>query len=460
MSYADFIKSKQISVKPLGFDIDGDDLNVNLFDWQRRIVQWAVRRGRAALFEDTGLGKSLQQLAWADAIFGKTNKPIILHCPLGVRFQTLRESQKFGIKCTVAVVNEQSEVVHGINIVNYEKVEKFDTSTFAGVVLDESSILKNMQGKTKRRLCELYSNTPYRLACTATPSPNDQDELGSHAEFLGVSAAVDMRNRFFYHDSGDTGKWTLMPHARKEFWKWVASWAVCIGKPSDIGGNNDGYDLPPLNTHRHIVHCDQEEKVENYLFNVSGLSATTLHQEKRLTNSVRCRKAAELVNAGTGPCIVWCDTNYEADELKILLPHSIEVRGSESESVKEAKMERFLTQPNEILISKSSIFGFGCNLQHCNRMVFAGLNYSFEQWYQSVRRCWRFGQTKPVEVHIVIADTESAITSAISRKENDFALMRCGMAEAMRDASLVELGLDSGKVIYRPTVKFQLPSIL
>lgn len=458
--YEAYIQSKRKRVEATGFE--KQDSHPMLFDWQNRIVRWAVRRGRSALFADCGLGKTPMQLTWAMWVHQYTRKPVVVHCPVGVRQQTKREASKFSIsdECKVEVVDEPSQVVDGINLINYEKLHKFDGVEFGGVVLDESQILKGLTSKTREMLTERYAGLRFKLACTATPAPNDHTELGNHAEFLGVSAAVDMLNRYFYHDSGNTSEWVLMGHARKEFWSWVSQWAVCISKPSDIGGNDDGYNLPELRVQRHVVEAPLESNDPSFLFNISGLSATSIHEEKRMTNEQRCKKAAEIVASVDGPCIVWCDTNYEADELKKLIPEAIEVRGSLRDKEKESLLFGFSNNEYRVLISKGSIAGVGMNWQHCSNMVFAGLGYSFETYYQSVRRCWRFGQTKPVNVHIVLAETEGAINSAISRKESDFDAMRCGMSEAMREATLDQFGLREGKSEYIKRGVFQFPSFM
>lgn len=457
IAYHDFIARKKRVMQPMGFE--PSRLPKSLFPWQKQIVEWTVRRGRAAIFAECGLGKTLMQLAWAEQVYKQTKSPVVIHTPVGVRQQTKREAEKFGIKCPVHVVNTQDEVFNGINLVNYEKLHLFDPSTFAGVVLDESSILKSASGATRKQLIEAYRETRYKLACTATPAPNDNAELGSHAEFLGVCDSVDMLNRYFYHDSGDTSKWVLMPHASKDFWEWVASWAVCIGKPSDIGGSDEGCALPPLIVRKHEVEIG-DEPIAGMLFRTGGISATTLHDEKRLSCEKRCKMAASIANRGGGAVIVWCDTNYEADMLKQLMPYAIEVRGSDSESAKEEKIRKFSEGEVKQIITKPSITGFGVNWQHCNRNVMAGLSYSFESLYQLVRRTYRFGQRMAVSVDIVVADTESSIESAITRKQAEFDLMRAGMAEAMREATLRQFGLDSGKETYRPTQKVDLPSFL
>jgi len=457
--YQAFIASKRKKLQPMGFDPIGE-LNPNLFDWQATVVDWAVRRGRAALFEECGLGKTLQQLAWAEQIVRKTNKPVMLHCPVGVRQQTKREAEKFQIGVDVQVVNDATSVINGINLVNYEKLHHFDTSVFAGVVLDESSILKNYTGKIKRQLIESYAKTPYRLACTATPSPNDRMELGNHCDFLGVMPSNEMLSRWFINDTMKAGGYRLKKHGEKDFWNWVASWAVCIGKPSDIGGSDAGFDLPELNIKRHVVSADEHQAPDGMLFNTSGISATNIHEEKRLTCEARTRKVAEIVNAEDSIFIIWCDTNYEADSLLNKLPDALEIRGTDSEKKKEQVFLDFAAGQIKTLITKPSVAGFGMNWQHCNRQIFAGLSYSFEAYYQAVRRCWRFGQVNSVLVDIILSDSESAIESAIATKESDHRLMQTGMADAMRDASLKELSGDLSLAKHTESVEIELPHFM
>lgn len=453
-AYEQFIARKRLRAERYGFD--PVVMNSSLKDWQARIVDWACRRGRSALFADTGLGKTLMQLAWSENIVAKEGRVLLL-CPLGVRHQTVAEAAKFGIGCEVKVVESPSDVCDGVNVTNYDKLHLFEEHAFAGVVLDESSILKSLAGKTKSRLIEQFGRTPYRLACTATPAPNDHMELGNHAEFLGVMQSVDMLNRFFYHDSGNTANWVLRPHGRKAFWEWVASWAVCIGMPSDIGGDDTGYILPAMRTHRHFVDVDEAIVPSGMLFNTAGCSATTIHEEKRLTCGVRVAKAAELANSWDGPVIIWCDTNQESEELAASIVGAKELKGSDSSERKESLLDEFASGKLQKLVTKASICGMGLNWQHCRKMIFAGLTYSFEQYYQAVRRIYRFGQKREVDVHIVLAETDSAIGSAIARKESDFATMRSGMAAAMRDSSWREFGLDNQKKVYVPTMDVSLP---
>lgn len=457
--YRQFIAAKRRKLQPMGFEVNEDNLNGSLFDWQRKVVAWALRRGRAALFEECGLGKTLQQLAWAEQVYKKTRKPVILLCPVGVRQQTKREAEKFKIDCLVEVVNQSSDVVPGINLVNYEKLHLFNCSKFGGVVLDESSILKNFTSKTKRQLIEEFSRTPYRLACTATPAPNDQKELGNHAEFLGIMPSNEMLSRWFINDTMKAGGYRLKKHATKDYWDWVASWAVCLASPADIGGDDSQYVLPQLTVNRHLVTVDPKDAPEGLLFNVAGISATTIHEEKRLTCEARADKSAELAHASES-CVIWCDTNYEADALRERVRDCVEVRGSDKERVREDRFGAFLSGDVKRIITKPEIAGLGLNWQHCNHQVFAGLSYSFEQYYQAVRRCWRFGQQRSVTVDIVLADSDSAIESAIARKEADHQLMQSGMAIAMREATLAELGIDRQREIYTPQKLIKVPPFL
>lgn len=453
--YHEFIESKRKKSQSFGFE--PVSINHRLHDWQARIVEWAVRRGRSALFADTGLGKTLMELCWAENVVLKTNKPVLLLCPLGVRKQTVRESEKFGISVTCKVVNNQSECETGINVTNYDKLKHFDPSRFSGVVLGESSILKSMTGKTRSTLIEAFGGHRYRLAETATPSPNDHMELGNHSEFLSVMQSVDMLNRYFYHDSGNTSQWVLMPHGEKHFWSWVASWAVCIGMPSDIGGDDTGYILPEKRVHRHNVEIHNPEIPDGFLFSTHAMSATSVFEEKRATARERIEKATSLVPVDR-PSIVWCDTNHESDLLKEMIPDAVEVRGSDKTEVKEARLEAFSAGEIKTLVSKPSICGHGLNWQHCRDMIFSGLTYSFEQYYQAVRRIWRFGQTNPVDIHIVLAETDTALSATIARKESDFQVMRTGMAEAMRESTMREFGVDKHKQVYVAKEKMELPS--
>jgi superfamily II DNA or RNA helicase len=451
MNYQEFIRSKIRRPKSFGFK--SSNFNSNLFDWQVSIVDWALQRGRAAIFAECGLGKTLMQLEWASHIVRKTNKSVLLHCPVGVREQTTREASKFGIDAPVIVCDDNSDVKPAsICVVNYEKMHKFDLSDFGGVVLDESSVLKNFTGKTKRQLCDAWANCDYRLACTATPAPNDYMELGNHADFLGVMPSNEMLSRWFVNDTMKAGGYRLKGHAQRDFWQWMASWSVCVAKPSDIGGSDDGFELPELIETVHLVDDENDEPPPGFLFNNFALSATNVHKQKRVTTESRARKVAELIT--DEPWLVWCDTNYEADALRDAIPSAVEIRGSDSDSTKSKLLAGFSNGDFPHLITKPSVAGFGLNWQHCNQMAFIGLSYSFEAYYQAVRRCWRFGQRMPVFVHIVESDGESALRKAILNKQSQFKQMQRGMVDAMQGLQITaELMRDT----YHPTKRMELP---
>lgn len=387
-----------------------------LFDWQKHVVEWAVTQGRAALFEDCGLGKTAQQLEWASQVHEHTGKSVLILTPLAVAQQTAKEASKFKIDANVA--NEEIEITDaGIWITNYEKLEKFDCSQFAGVVLDESSILKNFTGKMRRLLTDTFADTPYRLCCTATPSPNDYTEFGQHADFLGVCSPAQMLATFFINDTFNTGDWRLKKHAEKEFWAWVASWAACISKPSDIGYDDGNYNLPPLNLQNITVEVDQTVAApDGELFRNPTMSATTMHAEMRMTSASRVAVVAALVNASIEPWIVWCNTNDESEQLVKSIPDAVEIKGSNTSKQKEQAADDFVSGKLRVLISKSGIFGYGMNWQHCCNVAFVGLSYSFEDFYQALRRSYRFGQSKTVNAYVITASTEHRVIRSINEK--------------------------------------------
>ena len=412
--YDKFIETKTKRAQSHGFE--PLPIIAPLFEWQAHVLRWAVRQGRAALFEDCGLGKTAQQLEWASQVCRKTGGSVLILTPLSVAHQTAQEAVKFGLEAKVVESGDDIKGA-GIWITNYEKLEKFDCSIFAGVVLDESSILKNFTGKMRRLLTSTFAETPYRLCCTATPSPNDYTEFGQHADFLGVCTPAQMLATFFLNDTFNTGDWRLKGHAETEFWRWVASWAACVSKPSDIGYSDAGYDLPPLNLQTITVMVDQSQgAVEGELFRAPTLSATTMHKEMRLTSPARVQKVAEMVNASNESWIVWCNTNDESEQLAKAIPDAVEIRGSDSSKKKEQAADDFVGGKLRVLISKSGIFGYGMNWQHCCNVAFVGLSYSFEDFYQALRRSYRFGQKREVNAYIVQASTEDAIIKTVRRK--------------------------------------------
>jgi len=430
-----------------------------LFPHQRDIVTWALRRGRAALFAGTGLGKSLMELAWAQAVHNETGKDILHLAPLAVSAQMAREADKFGIPARVAA--RQSDCGPGINITNYQKLDHFDITRFGGVILDESSILKNTDGHYRTKLIEVCQQIPFRLAATATPAPNDFMELGNHAEFLGIMKYTDMLATFFAHDGGDTAKWRLKGHAENEFWRWMASWSVMLRKPSDLGYPNDGYDLPPLRFVQHMVEVDYEPSMETGM--LFPMQAETLQERiaaRRSTVIPRCELAAS-VTPPDRPFVWWCNLNGEAELLTKKIPGATNLHGGLKDDEKERIIAGFLDGSIRVLVSKPSICGFGLNFQHCADTGFVGLNDSFEQFYQAVRRFWRFGQDKPVTAHIIASELEGATVANIRRKEADADRMAASMVMHMADLSSQAIkGSVRDVPDYNPQVLVTLPSFI
>lgn len=424
MDYLDFLESKQINVEPSGFDVGLLDITSSLFDFQKDIVVWALKKGKAAIFAGTGLGKTLIQLEWAKHVHKHSGGKVLILAPLAVSEQTKREGAKFGIDVTLCRTPE--DVVNGINITNYEKLHKFDVSEFVGVVLDESGILKSFTGKMRNQIIDMFRETRYKLACTATPAPNDHMELGNHAEFLGVMQRHEMLATFFVHDGGRTSNWRLKGHAKKAFWEWVASWAVMLQIPSDLGYEDNGFKLPPLTIDEVVV-----DHTGYIVREARGL------QDRRRARSDstddRVAKAAEIVNGSDEPWIIWCDLNKESSALTKAIDRSTEITGSHSNEYKTEKMLGFSDGSVKMLVTKPKIAGWGMNWQHCHNIMFVGLSDSFEAFYQAIRRCWRFGQTEPVHVHVVISEREGTVVKNIKRKEADFNTMLKGMIAATQE---------------------------
>jgi hypothetical protein len=433
--YGEFLQSKRVLAAPCGFEVAESALNPMLKPFQRDITRWALRRGKAAVFAHTGLGKGPIQLEWCRQVSLHTGMPTLIMAPLAVSQQFKREAEKFHIPVTVC--QDDSEVQPGVNVTNYERMGNFDLSQFSGVALDESSCIKDWTSKTTRNLIEKLANTPYKLCSTATPSPNDHAELGTHAELLDVMTRNQMLAMFFEHDGSDTSKWSLKGHGKAPFWKFCASWAVCLVKPSDLGYDDTEYILPKLHLEQHIVEVDHSEPTDGMLFRSPDMSATGLHKEMRLTADRRALKVGELIAQHPDEqWLIWCNTDYEATAIRKVLPGVFEVKGGHSQKIKESAIVDFLDGNIQWLLSKVSIFGFGLNLQRCRRMVFMGLSYSFESLFQAIRRCWRFGQTQEVYAHLVIAETEGPVLSAIRRKERQYEELQGEMNAAMREQQL------------------------
>jgi hypothetical protein len=461
VTYEDFLAGKAVTVPPAGFA--ADVTNAALFEWQRETVKWGLKQGRVALFEDTGLGKSLQSLEWAHQVVRHATAPtregrVLLLTPLAVGPQFVREAAKFGIP-DVRLVRSQDDVRDGINVANYESLHKFDVEHMDGVALDESSILKAFSGVTKQTLQRRCRPVPYRLCATATPAPNDYLELGNHAEFLGVMTSHEMIARWFISDLGEFGSYRLKGHAVESFWDWVCSWARCIGRPSDVGPYSDaGYVLPPLNVHRHTVNVDIVEGRGDALFRQVEASATAIHAERRRTSAARAEAlAAKVLAEPSEAWTLWTDTDYDADALRALLPDAVEVRGSDTPERKAEVLSAF-SEPGgpRVLITKPKLAGFGLNWQHCARVGFVGPSFSYEQYYQAVRRSWRFGQTRPVECHVMLAATELPVWQAVERKAADHEAMKQEMFAASRRA----MARASARLSYNPTHVGRLPAWL
>lgn len=436
VSYQEFISSKLALHTPVGFE-SSDLSRYSLFDFQESIVIWAVKRGRAAIFADTGLGKTRMQLAWADQVASHTGKPVIILAPLCVGQQTVREAERIGIEGCRYARTKALVIGSRIVVVNYEMLEHFAGIEWSGVVLDESSILKSFEGKTRNQIISTFAGVDYRLSCTATPSPNDFMELGNQAEFLGVMSRTEMLAQFFIHDGGDTSKWRLKGHGKTVFWKWLATWAICIRSPADLGFDGSRYILPPLTPIQHFV--ESLYIPDDQLFSTVAATLNERRSAKRCSLDDRVKVAADLVNAGDDYWIVWCHLNAESEALTKAIPGAVEVTGAMPAAEKESRIMAFVNGESRVIVSKSSIMGFGLNLQHCARMVFVGLDDSYEQYYQSVRRCYRFGQSRPVEVHIVSSEGEGAILKNIERKQQQATEMSQSMVEHMRDFSQREV---------------------
>ena len=454
MGYAEFLARKAISDPATGLT-EWSALPECLFPHQRDIVAWALRRGRSALFAGTGLGKSLMELAWAEAITRATGKNILHLAPLAVSNQMAREADKFGI--VARVVARQSDCRDGTNITNYQKLDHFDLSQFGGVILDESSILKSTNGHYRTALIEACQSIPFRLAATATPAPNDFMELGNHAEFLGVMKYTDMLATFFVHDGGSTQDWRLKGHAENEFWRWMATWAVMLRKPSDLGYANDGYDLPPLVYHQHTVDVEYAPSMETgFLFPIQAATLAERISARRDTVEQRVAEAVAQTPSDR-PFVWWCNLNAEAEALAKAIPGAVNLHGGLKDADKERIIAEFLDGTIRVLISKPGICGFGLNFQHCADTGFVGLSDSFEQYYQAIRRFWRFGQTNPVNCHIIAAETEGATVSNIRRKEADADRMAAAMVMHMADLSSAAV---RGSVRDTPNYDPQQPVIL
>ncbi len=448
MDYSEFIEHKSQSMKMDGFaSVFMPDF---LFDFQAAMLEWAIRKGKSALFEDCGLGKTPQQLVWAENVTRHTNKPVLILTPLAVSHQTCAEADKFDIE---AHRSNDGRVYPGINVTNYERLHYFNADDFAGVVCDESSILKSFDGARRSQITEFMRKTPYRLLATATAAPNDYIELGTSSEALGELGHTDMLGRFFKNDQGNTvkamafggmakldeaAKWRLKGHAEIPFWRWVCSWARAIRKPSDLGFSDERFILPPLVEQEHIVKA--ETLADGMLFALPAVGLAEQREERRRTLKERCEKVAALVCDTGKPALVWCHMNDEGDMLDDLIPDAIQVSGKDSDESKEEKFMAFSSGEARVLVTKPKIGAWGLNFQHCNHVTFFP-SHSFEQYYQGVRRCWRFGQTNPVHVDVVTTEGEQSVLKNLQRKAKAADKMFDNLVEHMNASIAVDRSL-------------------
>ena len=429
--YREFLEQKKQTRVESGFEVKDEDLNPALFPFQKYCVLRALAAGKFALFEDCGLGKTIQQLEWSKKVCEHIDKPVLILAPLAVISQTVKEGEKFGYTVTeLSETKYDEDLDTGIYITNYDNMEHIDAYHFGGVVLDESSILKNFQGKTRTALIDEFRNTPYKLACTATPSPNDTTEICNHSEFLDVMNRTEMLAMYFVHDGGSTSDWRLKGHAKQSFWDFVSTWAVMLNKPSDIGFSDEGYILPPLNVVQEIVETPKRDN--GMLFNTTAVSATDFHKELRETYQIRLDRVAEIVNAKPDEnFIIWIGHDDEGKYLRQLLPDAVEVKGSDSRQFKKEMLLGFGVGKFRILITKLKIAQFGLNYQNCHNQIYASLDFSFEATYQGIRRSYRFGQTEAVNIYLITTDTMQNVKNAFDKKQAAFREMQEAMTESM-----------------------------
>jgi DNA modification methylase len=403
MKYEKFLATKKKSFIESGFELDENQLNKNLFDFQKFAISTALKKGRFALFFDCGLGKTLMQLSWSEAVYNETKKKVLVLAPLAVVEQTKDEAVKFGINTDC------------FDITNYDQLKNIDdVSIYSGVVLDESSILKGRDGKLSSMIIDKFKGTPYKLACTATPSPNDHMELGQHSEFLGAMSYLEMLAMYFVHDGGETSKWRLRKHAKDPFWKYVCTWSMACDKPDTLGFCHNGYDLPEIEFIEHIIPVENNTET---LFGDVAVSATDLHKDLKRSFDLRIQKTKDLVNSNNEQWIVWTLKNDEADELSKVLLDSVNVQGSDTPEYKAKNLNGFAKKQFKTLITKTSIASFGMNYQNCHNMVFTSYDFKFEAFYQAVRRCYRFGQKNKVKVHLLVPESQVNVRQTILEKQ-------------------------------------------
>lgn len=441
LDYQSFLDRKRLSAPDSGFAVDLADISTQGFDYQRAVVRWAARKGKGALFLDTGNGKTFCFLEWARIVYERTGHNVLILAPLAVSKQIAREGEKFGI--AVNVCRDKADVQPGINVTNYERLHRFDALAFGAIVMDEASILKSRDGKTRTQILDTFRHTPYKLLATATPSPNDQMELGTYAEFLGIMSYVEMLATFFCHDGGDTSTWRLKGHAEAEFYTWLASWSIAMRSPADLGYDASRHKLPKLHRHQIVVEADAgTAERQGMLFAVEAQSLTERRDARRASLPERVKQAADIINAlpADEKVIIWCNLNAEGDALTAAINGAVQVAGSDSAEAKEDRLLAFAHGDCNRLVTKPSIAGHGMNLQACRYQFFVGLSDSFEELYQAERRTWRFGQLREVHSYIITSEIEGAVVRNIARKETQHHAMMDGIVAHMRSAMTAELG--------------------
>lgn len=458
IDYGGFVRQKLTSTPPVGITRDVD-LIAGLFPHQVALVRWSLRRGRSAIFADTGLGKTRMQVAWADVVSRETGGDILILAPLAVAQQTVDEAADCGVAINHA--HDAADVKPGINITNYDRLHRFDASRFVGVVLDESSVIKHHTSKTLQSLLDAFSRTPYRLCATATPAPNDWTELGTHSEFLGIRSRAEMLAEFFVHDGGDTQTWRVKGHARQIFWRWVASWGVMLRSPADLGYDASAYNLPPLTVHQHTVESSHDQEATGFLFAMEAADLMERRNARKASIEERVKACAAMVNASSEPWVIWCDLNAEGEALRAAIPDAVEIRGADDEQTKEKRLHDFAEGRTRVLVTKASIAGWGLNWQHCRNVAFVGVTDSWEAYYQAVRRCYRFGQKQEVHVHIFASEQEGSIVSNLKRKEEDARQMAEALATEVLESVKSELfGQSRESNSYAANTPINVPSFL
>lgn len=457
MDYQDFLTKKQIRNIKTGFDYIS--LPEKLFPFQRDIARWSCLKGRSALFADCGMGKTPMQLSWADNVVRYENKPVLILAPLAVAKQTQIEGEKFGIE--VNLCESHSDIKTTVNITNYEKLHRFDPALFCGIVLDESSILKSFTGKTRNAIINCFDGMKYKLACTATPAPNDYTELGNHSEFLGALTRSEMLSMFFINDTSNVGQWRLKGHAWHHFWQWVCSWATMIRKPSDLGYDDWSFQLPKLNIIPQIVESNYDPHQFGELFMREASTLSERRDARKMSLGSRVGMAADLANNSDEQWLIWCDMNAESAMLTKSIPDAVEVTGSNTPEHKENAMLDFAAGKIRVLVSKPSIAGWGMNFQSCHNMAFVGLSDSYEAFYQAVRRCWRFGQESEVNAHIIYSEREGAVVSNIKRKEYESEVMASSIVKYMSGITKSEIiGASNNQIPYIACTEITIPGWL